>query len=65
MIRPPKHLEPAPTPYENFLYLLTEMDRAVQRGNIKWPADRADAILILLAKIARKVASEAGRRDPE
>ena len=57
--------ERSPTPYENFLYLLAEMEWALQRGNIKWPADQGEVILIRLARIARKVALESGLRDRE
>ena len=52
-------------PYENFLYLLAEMEWAVQRGNIKWPADQGEAILIRLARIAREVALECGQHGRE
>jgi hypothetical protein len=41
------------------------MEWAVQRANIKWPADQGDVILIRLARIARKVALECGLRDRE
>ena len=50
-------------PYEDFLYFPAEMERAVQRSNIKWPADQGEVILIRLARIARKVALECGRDD--
>jgi hypothetical protein len=47
---------PYPTPYENFLYLLVEMEGAVDRGHIRWPAGEADVIVHRLARIAQKVA---------
>ena len=63
MIKLSKDQERSPTPYENFLYLLTEMEFAVQRGNIEWPADQGEVILIRLARVARKVALEYGLHD--
>jgi hypothetical protein len=32
-----------PTPYENFLYLLAEMEAAIERGTIRWPPETAKA----------------------
>jgi hypothetical protein len=31
----------APTPYENFLYLLSEIEQALERGVIVWAPDGA------------------------
>jgi hypothetical protein len=44
-----------PTAYENFLYLLHEMERVLERGQIQWPAGKARIIKDRLARIARKV----------
>jgi hypothetical protein len=30
-----------PTPYENFLYLLAEMEVAIERGTIRWSPETA------------------------
>jgi hypothetical protein len=49
-------LDGSATPYDNFLYLLFEMEQAIERGHIKWPADQADLVLCRLARIAEKVA---------
>ena len=65
MTKLPDDQERPPTAYENFLYILAEMEWAVQRGNIKWPADQGDVILIRLARIASRVALGFGRHDRE
>ena len=36
MANPPEEYVTAPTPQENFLYLLSELERAVARGTIVW-----------------------------
>ncbi len=45
-----------PTEYENFLYLRVEMERAVERGRISWPADQSSIIQSRLLRVAEKVA---------
>jgi hypothetical protein len=65
MIKLPKDQEGSSTPYENFLYLLAEMELAVQRRNIEWPTDQGEVILIRLARVARKVALECVLHDRE
>ena len=54
-----------PTPYENFLYLLAEMERSVGRGNIQWPAIAADRILARLGRIAQSVALALDGQRPD
>lgn len=51
------------TPFENFLYLLDEMERAVARGNICWRAGQTKIIQERIAHIAQKVA-EAAEQKP-
>jgi hypothetical protein len=41
--------------YENFLYLLAEMERAIELGQQELSADRASAILIRLGRIVQTV----------
>jgi hypothetical protein len=52
----PARSSSTPTSYENFLYLLAEMERSVDIGDIQWPANAADWILGRLGRIAQKVA---------
>lgn len=51
------------TPFENFLYLLDEMERAVARGNICWRAGQTKIIQERIVHIAQKVA-EAAEQKP-
>jgi len=46
----------SPTPYEDFRYLLAEMERVVGQGKIQWPADQVDVILIRLVGVVLDVA---------
>lgn len=57
-------LDGSATAYENFLYLLFEMERAIERGHIKWPTGEADQILRRLARITQKVALASNPRGP-
>jgi hypothetical protein len=52
-----------PTRYEYFLYLLFELERAVERGGIDWPAAESAGIRARLARIAEKVAQPSRRGD--
>lgn len=64
MSKKPTHSRSAPTPYANFLYLLAELEKSVDLGNIQWPTDAGDAILARLGRIAQKVALEFGGHRP-
>ena len=44
-------LKEPPTPYENFLYLLTELERALERGAIDWPPGAAKAAQRRIARL--------------
>jgi len=52
-----------PTPYDHFLYLLFELERAVERKGIDWSATNARLIQGRLLKLAEKVARAAGSGD--
>jgi hypothetical protein len=39
------------TPYENFLYLLAEMEKALERGSIDWPPGAAKAAQRRIARL--------------
>ena len=51
----------APTPYENFLYHLNEIEFIVDRGMIDWPVDQVDAIRRRLAQIMLRVSATTDR----
>jgi hypothetical protein len=51
----------SPTPYDHFLYLLFELEQAVERGRIDWSAANSPLIRARLLKIAEKVAHESGQ----
>jgi len=53
-----------PSAFENFLYLLSELERVVDRHDIQWPAPQSRLIQHRLAQIATnvKVAQAAQRR---
>ncbi len=53
-----------PTEYESFLYLRIEMERAVERGRISWPADQSSIIQSRLLRIAKKVAQASHSAPP-
>jgi hypothetical protein len=46
----------SPTPYEHFLFLLIEMEHAVEGGRIRWPAGQAEHVQWRLLAIVRKLA---------
>ena len=53
-------LEGVPTHYENFLYLLSELERVVETSNIEWDAESAIAAqhrLDRLAAMMRRIAA--------
>jgi hypothetical protein len=50
-----------PTPYDNFLYLLFELERAVERNGIDWSAASSREIPDRLRKIAAKVVGASNR----
>jgi hypothetical protein len=60
MSRKPTDKRCMPTAHENFLYLLHEMERAIERGQIKWPAGQARIVQNRLLTIARKVVRSSG-----
>lgn len=60
MTRKPRDDWSTPTPYENFLWLLAEMEWVVGRDDVRWPGDQADVILIRLARLSQKVALALG-----
>ncbi|MBV8398810.1 MAG: hypothetical protein JOZ17_08720 [Acetobacteraceae bacterium] len=45
-----------PTAFEHFLYLLTEIERILERGQVVWPPGQADRVQDRLARIAQTVA---------
>ena len=53
-----------PTAYDNFVYLLHEMERAVERGLIQWPAGAKSIIRRRLATIVRKLAEPSVSAPP-
>jgi len=53
-----------PSTYENFLYLLFEMERLVERDCIKWTPDRGDAVLGRIMRIAQKVVLASQQHNP-
>lgn len=60
----PKRASLAPSPYDNFLYLLMELEQAVERGNIRWPAGAVNTILGRLGGIAQHVTLAANGNHP-
>ena len=48
----------ASTEYEHFLYLLSELEKVIKRGRIKWPADNTGAVERRLAQIILKVSEK-------
>lgn len=57
-----------PSAFENFLYLLSELERAVNQHDIQWPAPQSRLIQNRLARIASKVkgaqATQRGAHKP-
>lgn len=53
------------TPYDNLLYLLFEMEQAVQRSDIRWSRRRADVVLRRLTRVVQQLArlAEEGARE--
>jgi hypothetical protein len=49
-------------PYDHFLYLLFEMEKAIQRDNIIWPDGQPHRIQDRLAEILRKLGKAQRRR---
>ncbi|MGA9017243.1 MAG: hypothetical protein WB509_32500, partial [Acetobacteraceae bacterium] len=50
-----------PTPHDQFLYLLAEMEAAIERGTIRWEAESAVSAqqrLDRLSAILRRIAAE-------
>ena len=50
-----------PTPHDQFLYLLAEMEAAIERGTIQWDAESAVSAqqrLDRLSAILRRIAAE-------
>jgi hypothetical protein len=47
-----------PTPYENFLYLMAELEQAVSRGTIKWPSESAENVLRRLGGLLARLQQE-------
>jgi hypothetical protein len=47
---------PPPTPYDGFLYLLSEIEHAVSLGQIEWSPDRIESVLRRLANVTQAVA---------
>jgi hypothetical protein len=56
-----------PSAFDNFLYLLSEMEKTVSRDQVHWPERQTQAIVERLARISRKVAQAADQkgRKPE
>ena len=52
-----------PTLYDQFLYLLFELERAVEREGIDWSAVNTPLIEARLLKIAEKVARASSRNS--
>ena len=64
MANPPEDYVTAPTPQENFLGLLAELEQAIERNTIEWDATSAISTqqrLDRLAAMMRRIA--AGVRD--
>jgi hypothetical protein len=55
--KPPDNDEPSVK--DNFLYLLFQMERAIEAGGMLWPSGQRGEILCRLNQIAKKVASAA------
>lgn len=55
-----------PSTFEDFLYLLSELERVVDRRDVRFPSDQADIIRNRLARIAARVseAEHVMRRPP-
>jgi hypothetical protein len=53
-----------PTVRDNLLYILSEMERAVEVNDICWTASQREEILRRLGQIAGRVASASLREDP-
>jgi hypothetical protein len=53
------------TAYDNFLYLLTEMEATIERGGIRWTAESAEAAQHRLANVLADVVAIAVQLRPE